>query len=103
MRAGSAARRLAVPRRPPDDEHELITTAAKGALRVLRAYAPVRTVRRVVLTSSITAITHGHADDTLRTEADWAVVERSPAYQESKTLAWEFAESCQPTADSSWW
>ncbi len=56
---------------------------------------PPGTVRRVVLTSSIAAIAHGHRTDAVRTEADWTVVERSPAYQKSKTLAergaWDFA------------
>ncbi|WP_406276039.1 hypothetical protein OH799_04400 [Nocardia sp. NBC_00881] len=74
---------------------------------MLRAYVAVGAVRRVVLTSSITAITHGHADDTLRTEADWAVVERSPACQKSKRSPsgrpGSSPKSCQPTADSSWW
>lgn len=82
------------PSTPPDDERELIDTAVEGTLRVLRACAAAGTVRRVVLTSSIAAIAYGHAEDALRTEADWTVVERSPAYQKSKTLAeraaWDF-------------
>ncbi|WP_327150924.1 SDR family oxidoreductase [Nocardia sp. NBC_01329] len=85
------------PSAPPDNEGELIRTAVDGTLRVLRAAADAPAVRRVVLTSSIAAIAHGHLDDGIRTEADWTVVERSPAYQRSKTLAeraaWEFAES----------
>ncbi|MGO4617497.1 SDR family oxidoreductase [Nocardia sp. 2YAB30] len=84
------------PTAPSDDEHGLIATAVEGTLRVLRACAAVGAVRRVVLTSSIAAITHGHAHDALRTEADWSVVERIPAYPKSKTLAeraaWEFVE-----------
>ncbi|MFE7799619.1 SDR family oxidoreductase [Nocardia sp. NPDC057440] len=83
------------PAAPPDDEQELITTAVQGTLRVLRACAASDAVRRVVLTSSIAAVAHGHDDpETVRTEADWSVVERSAAYQKSKTLAeraaWEF-------------
>ncbi|GGK91408.1 NAD-dependent epimerase/dehydratase family protein [Nocardia jinanensis] len=85
------------PPTPPDDDSELIRTAVDGTLRVLRAAAAAPAVRRVVLTSSIAAIAHGHRDDAVRTEADWTVVERSPAYQRSKTLAeraaWEFTES----------
>lgn len=86
------------PSKPPNDESELIATAVDGTLRVLRASADSGAVRRVVLTSSIAAIAHGHADrDAVRTEADWSVVERSAAYQKSKTLAeraaWEFVES----------
>ncbi|TLF76661.1 SDR family oxidoreductase [Nocardia cyriacigeorgica] len=83
------------PSAPPDDEQEMIDTAVHGTLRVLRAAAAAGTVRRVVLTSSIAAIAHGHRTDAVRTEADWTVVERSPAYQKSKTLAeraaWDFA------------
>ncbi|UGT67496.1 hypothetical protein LTT66_30470 [Nocardia gipuzkoensis] len=59
------------PSTPPDDENELIDTAVEGTLRVLRVCAAAGTVRRVVLTSSIAAIAYGHADDALRTEADW--------------------------------
>ncbi|WP_040778802.1 SDR family oxidoreductase [Nocardia pneumoniae] len=82
------------PATPPDDERELIDTAVEGTLRVLRACAAAGGVRRVVLTSSIAAIVYGHAADALRTEADWTVLERSPAYPKSKTLAeraaWDF-------------
>ncbi|MGQ4615766.1 NAD-dependent epimerase/dehydratase family protein [Nocardia sp. R7R-8] len=82
------------PTTPPDDERELIDTAVEGTLRVLRACAAAGIVRRVVLTSSIAAIVSGHTEDVLRTESDWTVVERSPAYQKSKTLAeraaWDF-------------
>lgn len=85
------------PSAPPDDDGELIRTAVDGTLRVLRAAAAAPAVRRVVLTSSIAAIAHGHRDDAVRTEADWTVVERSPAYQRSKTLAeraaWDFVDS----------
>lgn len=85
------------PSAPPEDEQELITTAVDGTLRVLRACVASDTVRRVVLTSSIAAVAHGYRTDALRTEADWTVVERSPAYQKSKTLAeraaWEFLDA----------
>lgn len=83
----------------PDHEDDLIRPAVQGTLRVLRACAADRTVRRVVLTSSIAAIVAGHdkRDRTVRTEADWSVVERSPAYQKSKTLAeraaWDYART----------
>ncbi|MGW5381108.1 NAD-dependent epimerase/dehydratase family protein [Nocardia sp. NPDC003963] len=91
------------PSAPPADDGELIRTAVDGTLRVLRAAAAAPAVRRVVLTSSIAAIAHGHHDDAMRTEADWTVVERSPAYQRSKTLAeraaWEFAESLPAARD----
>lgn len=82
------------PSTPPDDARKLIRPAVDGTLRVLRACAAADRVRRVVVTSSIVAIAHGHDDDAPRTEADWTVVERSPAYPQSKTLAeraaWDF-------------
>jgi dihydroflavonol-4-reductase len=79
----------------PKSDDELVRPAVDGTLRVLRAAAAAG-VKRVVMTSSIAAVTSGHADDrAVRTEADWSVVDRSPAYQKSKTLAeraaWDFA------------
>jgi nucleoside-diphosphate-sugar epimerase len=78
----------------PKSDDELVRPAVDGTLRVLRAAADAG-VRRVVMTSSIAAIASGHTDEALRTEADWSDVDRSPAYQKSKTLAeraaWEFA------------
>ncbi|WAC91131.1 SDR family oxidoreductase [Mycobacterium sp. Aquia_213] len=86
------------PATAPDDEEELIRPAVNGTVRVLRAAAASGSVKRVVLTSSIAAITAGHdpRDPTVRTEADWAVVDGCPPYQKSKTLAeraaWDFVE-----------
>ena len=84
------------PSAPPDDEQALIEPAVDGTLRVLRAAAAAG-VRRVVLTSSVAAVAYGHDDDAVRTEADWSVVDRIPAYQKSKTLAeraaWDYVES----------
>ncbi|HWM01375.1 MAG TPA: NAD-dependent epimerase/dehydratase family protein [Actinophytocola sp.] len=85
------------PDTPPRDERELIGPAVDGTLRVLRAAAAAG-VRRVVLTSSIAAVSAGRrpGDDRVRTEADWSDVDRSPAYPKSKTLAeraaWRFVE-----------
>ncbi|MFF2392054.1 NAD-dependent epimerase/dehydratase family protein [Nocardia sp. NPDC058114] len=84
------------PAAPPEDEQDLIEPAVQGTLRVLRAAAAAG-VRRVVLTSSVAAVAYGHDTDEVRTEDDWSVVERIPAYQKSKTLAeraaWDFVES----------
>ncbi|SEO52232.1 NAD-dependent epimerase/dehydratase family protein [Amycolatopsis saalfeldensis] len=82
----------------PDDEQELIRPAVEGTLRVLRAAAAGGTVKRVVLTSSCAAVVAGHDRRDLAarvyTEADWSVVDASPPYQKSKTLAeraaWDF-------------
>ena len=89
---------LASPNPPqvPKDEDELIRPAVEGTLRVLRAAAASGTVGRVVLTSSIDAIRHGHdaADHRVRTEADWSNAERSGPYPKSKVYAeraaWDF-------------
>lgn len=82
------------PSSTPKSDDELIRPALDGTLRVLRAAANAG-VRRVVLTSSIAAVGTGHAEEEVRTEDDWSVVDRSPAYPKSKTLAeraaWDFA------------
>jgi dihydroflavonol-4-reductase len=80
---------------PPKSDDELVRPAVDGTLRVLRAAADAG-VRRVVLTSSLAAVSSGYPDDGVRrTEADWSIVDRCPAYQKSKTLAeraaWDFA------------
>ncbi|WP_280306576.1 NAD-dependent epimerase/dehydratase family protein [Nocardia neocaledoniensis] len=90
------------PSTPPGDERALIEPAVEGTLRVLRAAAAAG-VRRVVLTSSVAAVAYGHERDEVRTEADWSVVDRIPAYQKSKTLAeraaWDFVESVRGTSE----
>jgi dihydroflavonol-4-reductase len=84
------------PPSPPRDPHELVAPAVEGTLRVLRAAATAG-VRRVVLTSSVAAITAGRhrGDVRVRTEADWADVDAASAYARSKILAeraaWDFA------------
>ncbi|TDV45400.1 NAD-dependent epimerase/dehydratase family protein [Actinophytocola oryzae] len=79
----------------PASEDELIRPAVDGTLRVLRAAADAK-VKRVVVTSSIAAVVSGHPGGVVRAEEDWSVLERSPAYPKSKTLAeraaWDFAE-----------
>jgi dihydroflavonol-4-reductase len=82
----------------PRHEDELIRPAVDGTLRVLRAAADSGTVRRVVLTSSIDAITRGHdpADTRVRTEADWSTLDHAGAYTKSKVYAeraaWDFVQ-----------
>lgn len=82
------------PAEEPKSDDELVRPAVDGTLRVLRAAAEAG-VERVVMTSSIAAVTGGHPEVAVRTEEDWTVVERSSAYQKSKTLAeraaWDFA------------
>lgn len=87
------------PSRLPRDENEVIRPAIDGTLRVLRAAAASDSVRRVVLTSSSTAVNAGHTEprDGYYTEDDWAIVDGLPAYEKSKTLAeraaWQFHAS----------
>lgn len=83
-----------LPLREPKDENELIRPAREGALRVLRAAAG-EGVERVVLTSSIAAISQDRNDGRPYTEDDWSDPEADiGAYPKSKTLAekaaWEF-------------
>jgi nucleoside-diphosphate-sugar epimerase len=82
------------PRNAPRTEDEIVRPAVDGTLRVLRAAANAG-VRRVVMTSSLVAVSSGHPNGPVRTEADWAVVGRSTPYSRSKTLAelaaWDFA------------
>ncbi|MCO1658912.1 SDR family oxidoreductase [Pseudonocardia humida] len=85
------------PPEAPKDEDELIRPAVDGTLRVLRAAAAGGTVRRVVLTSSVAAVTAGNTSDPAHplTEADWSTPEEATPYAKSKTLAeraaWRFA------------
>jgi dihydroflavonol-4-reductase len=82
----------------PADEDDLIRPAVQGTLRVLRASAASGTVKRVVLTSSVTAVVGDSPGGRTLTEDDWTdpAVSHDP-YQKSKTLAeraaWEFARA----------
>ena len=79
------------------DENDLIIPAREGTLNVLRA-AHRHQVKRVVLTSSIAAIGHGHKKDhNTFTEEDWTNLNSrkdTPPYVKSKTIAeteaWKF-------------
>lgn len=79
----------------PNNENDLILPAREGTLRVLRA-AKNAGVNRVVLTSSIAAISYGSGRAPF-SEADWTDVDGVLAtpYYKSKTLAeraaWAFA------------
>jgi nucleoside-diphosphate-sugar epimerase len=87
---------LASPNPPtaPRTEQEVVRPAVDGTLRVLKAAAEAG-VGRVVLTSSIDAIRHGHRDSRVFTEDDWTDPERVDPYPKSKVLAeraaWAFA------------
>jgi len=79
------------------NENDLIIPARVGTLNVLKA-AHNHNVKRIVLTSSIAAIGHGHKDKSgIFTEEDWSNLNSkkdTPAYVRSKTIAeseaWKF-------------
>ena len=87
----------------PDDEAEVIRPAVDGAVRALRA-ASAAGVGRVVLTSSVVAVTNTDlpAGRTAHTEDDWTDLDHpaTNAYGRSKTLAeraaWEFVRDEAP-------
>ncbi|GIY24203.1 putative uncharacterized oxidoreductase YDR541C [Caerostris extrusa] len=89
------------PNAPPKSEDDLLIPAVEGTKRVLRACADAGTVKRIVLTSSISAV-HGETSNQqgrIYCEDDWSDV-NSPAmdaYAKSKTMAekaaWDFIRS----------
>ncbi len=88
------------PKVTPDDENELVRPAVEGTLRLLSAAARTKgRVKRVVLTSSVAAVSYGQRDrgDRVFTEADWSVPENCDPYPKSKTMAeraaWDFVEN----------
>jgi len=88
-----------LPRQAPKHPDELIIPARDGALRVLKA-ASEAGVKRVVLTSSIAAITEGHPrkDSRIFDESFWSDLSGSMgAYEQSKTIAeraaWDFMDT----------
>jgi dihydroflavonol-4-reductase len=84
------------PAEVPKDAEQVIRPAVDGTLRVLRA-ARAAGVRRVVVTSSTSAVAEGYpkGDRQLRTEQDWSVADNISPYARSKyhaeRAAWEFA------------
>ena len=82
----------------PRDENEVIAPAVEGTLNVLSACAEAGTVKRVVLTSALAAVSNGLNGDTGRTytEEDWSSEDRCGPYEKSKLraerAAWEFVK-----------
>lgn len=78
-----------IPAGEPKNPDDLIVPAREGALRALR-FAHAAGVQRVVMTSSMAAISYGHGDGHAPfTESDWSNVNSLDAYAyiKSKTLA----------------
>lgn len=88
-----------------DPQADLVEPAVKGTRNVLSAAANVPSIRRVVLTSSMAAITDEPDSEHVLTERDWngkSSLDRNPYYY-SKTLAeraaWDFVEAQRPAFD----
>lgn len=88
-----------------DPQKDLVDPAVLGTRTMLEACAKAPSVKRVVLTSSMAAITDEPDSDKVLTEADWndkSTLTRNPYYL-SKTLAeregWSFVESRKPSWD----
>jgi dihydroflavonol-4-reductase len=88
-----------------DPQRDLVDPAVKGTRNVLASCRKAGSVRRVVLTSSMAAITDEPDSDHVLTEEDWntrSTLERNPYYL-SKTLAeregWRFIDEEKPAFD----
>ena len=88
------------PAENPANEDEIIKPAVDGTLYVMKACQEAKCVKRVVLTSSVVAVSNGFevGGEKEYTEADWTDLKRPGiiAYNKSKTLAekaaWDFVE-----------
>jgi len=88
-----------------DPQRDLVDPAVRGTLTVLEAAARSRSVARVVITSSMAAVTDEPDANRVLTEADWnrsSSLTRNPYYY-SKTLAeraaWRFVDEEKPGFD----
>jgi dihydroflavonol-4-reductase len=88
-----------------DPQRDLVDPAVNGTLGVLRACTKATDVLRVVLTSSMAAVTDEPDSTRVLTEADWnekSTLRRNPYYL-SKTLAeraaWDFVAREKPQFD----
>ena len=82
----------------PRDENEIIKPAVEGTLNVLKACTAAGSVKRVVLTSSATAVSGGFSisRENPYNEEDWADEAICTAYEKSKVraerAAWDFVK-----------
>lgn len=87
-----------------DPKRDLLDPAVNGTLSVLRAAATSGRVKRVVVTSSMAAVTD-EPDGRVLTEADWntkSSLERNPYYYSkvmAERAAWDFVEAERPGFD----
>jgi len=85
-----------------DPQKELVEPAVQGTLTVLKSCSKSSSVKRVVVTSSMAAITDSPENDHIYTEADWnttSTLTRNPYYY-SKRLAeeaaWKYVQDNSP-------
>jgi len=82
-----------------DPQQELVDPAVKGTTNVLNSCKKAGSVKRVVLTSSMAAITDEPNSDKVFTENDWntlSSLKRNPYYYskvEAEKSAWDFVKS----------
>ncbi len=87
-----------------DPQRDLVEPAVKGTLSMLRAAAQSRRVKRVILTSSMAAVTD-QPDGRVLTEKDWntrSSLRRNPYYYSkamAERAAWDFVEREKPAFD----
>jgi len=88
-----------------DPENDLVKPALEGTAAVMEAAGKTATIRRIVLTSSVAAVTDEPDSSKVFTEQDWntrSSLQRHP-YHYSKTLAeraaWEYIEQNKPHFD----
>lgn len=88
-----------------DAARDLVQPAVQGTLAMLEACAKAPRVKRVVLTSSMAAITDEPDSARVLSEADWndkSSLTRNPYYfskAEAERAAWRFVETQKPTFD----
>jgi len=81
-----------------DPQKELVTPAVNGTLNVLNACKKSASVKRVILTSSVAAITDEPDSNKVFSEADWnekSSLKRNPYYfskTQAEKAAWDFVK-----------
>jgi dihydroflavonol-4-reductase len=88
-----------------DAQKDLVEPAVKGTLSMLEACLKSGTVKRVIITSSVAAITDSPNPNHIYTEKDWnkdSSLTRNPYYFSKKLAeesAWKFMEEKKPKFD----
>jgi dihydroflavonol-4-reductase len=89
-----------------DAQKDLVDPAVKGTTNVLHTCARTPDLRRVVLTSSVAAITDSPKPEHTYTEADWneeSSLDRNPYYYSkamAERAAWDFVEKLKDDAEA---